>query len=259
MIQTTEDLQQLKGVGAVLAKRLYDAGFDSRTGTRIQGTNAMDAHGPVRTAPAGTEVPYGCANQMCHLQFFTEAGLSSYYPAGTCSGCHGANIAPLAPFEGSYMWKSGAASSGQSLVTSLTLAVPGALPSASSLDFKTYYDIEKDWDYGYVQVSTDDGATWQTLASTLTTTTDPNELNLGDGITGTSGGWVDAHFDLAAYEGQTVKLRFGYVTDPYVFGEGWYLDTISVGPASAPVFTDDVETLKPEWTTASNRATGWSR
>jgi hypothetical protein len=29
MIQTTEDLLQLKGVGRVLAKRLYDAGFDS--------------------------------------------------------------------------------------------------------------------------------------------------------------------------------------------------------------------------------------
>ncbi|HEY5512548.1 MAG TPA: helix-hairpin-helix domain-containing protein [Geomonas sp.] len=29
MVQTTADLEQLKGVGKVLAKRLYDAGFDS--------------------------------------------------------------------------------------------------------------------------------------------------------------------------------------------------------------------------------------
>lgn len=29
MVHTAEDLQQLKGVGRILAKRLYDAGFDS--------------------------------------------------------------------------------------------------------------------------------------------------------------------------------------------------------------------------------------
>lgn len=29
MVQTAEDLQQLKGVGSILAKRLYDAGYDS--------------------------------------------------------------------------------------------------------------------------------------------------------------------------------------------------------------------------------------
>ena len=47
---------------------------------------------------------------------------------------------------------------GDALDTRLTYAIPGALPAASALEFKTYYDIEGGWDYGYVQVSTDGGA-----------------------------------------------------------------------------------------------------
>ena len=118
------------------------------------------------------------------------------------------------------MWKSGGAT--DNLNTGLTLAVPGTLPAASSLDFKTYYDIETDWDYGYVQVSTDGGATWTNLPGNITTTVDPYGENLGNGITGNSGGdWVDAHFDLSAYAGQTVRIRLSYVTDGGTFGDGW--------------------------------------
>ena len=33
------------------------------------------------------------------------------------------------------------------------------------LTFETYYDIEQNWDYGFVQVLTDGGETWQSLES----------------------------------------------------------------------------------------------
>ena len=92
------------------APRDYDAGYDSRTGTRVAGRNSLDAHGPLRTAPAGTPVPYGCGNQMCHIQFYHEAGLSGSYPANSCSTCHGPNILTLPPYDGTYMWDSRAAS-----------------------------------------------------------------------------------------------------------------------------------------------------
>jgi bacillopeptidase F (M6 metalloprotease family) len=219
----------------------------------------MDAHGPVRTDTAISPIPYGCANQLCHLGFYIEAGLSSYYAANSCATCHGPNIVPLAPYQGSYMWKSGSWTDGADLVTALTLDLGVALPAMSSLDFKSYYDIESGWDYGYVQVSTDGGGSWASLAGSITTTTNPNGRNLGNGITGASAGWADAHFDLSAYAGQTVKIRFNYVTDAYVYGEGWFIDVVSLGPAGAPLFSDDVETLKPEWTVTSNRTTRWSR
>jgi len=241
------------------APRYYDAGFTSPAGVEIAGSNAMDAMGPVRMRVAGSPVPYGCASSVCHLQFYSEAGLSNYYPAGDCAVCHGPNIAPMTAYQGSYMWRSGMWSDGANYVTALTLTVPGTLPAASALDFKTYYDIENSWDYGYVQVSTDSGATWTNLASTITTTTNPYGANLGNGITGMSGGWVDGHFELSAYAGQAVMIRFNYVADPYVYNEGWDIDLLTVGPAGSPVFADDVETLKPEWSVTSNRAMQWSR
>lgn len=242
------------------ASRYYDGGYTSRTGTPVAGINAMDAHGPLRTASAGTAVPYGCGNQTCHTQFYIDAGLDSYYPANRCETCHGPNIAPLAPYAGSYSWESQGLTDGESYTTALTVAVPGTLPAASVLTFKTYYDIEADWDYGYVQISTDSGATWTNLPGNLTTATDPYGINLGNGITGMSDGeWIDGYFDLSAYAGQSVLLRFDYVCDAYVYGDGWCLDNIVVGPAGSPVWSDDAETMKSEITVTSDQTPRWTR
>ena len=71
------------------------------------------------------------------------------------------------------------------------------------------------------------------------------------------GDWTDATFDLAAYAGQTVKLRFAYVCDDYVYEAGWKVDAIKVGPSGAPVFSDDVETVKPQIAVDSN--VSWHR
>lgn len=94
-----------------------------------------------------------------------------------------------------------------------------------TLSFWTWYDIETDWDYAYVEVSTD-GSNWNRLAGTITTNTNPHGNNLGNGITGSSGGWIQAFFDLTAYAGQSVTVRFRYKTDSYVEEEGFYVDDI---------------------------------
>ena len=87
------------------------------------------------------------------------------------------------------------------------------LPANATLTAKVRYDIELDWDYAYVVVSTDGGATWAGAPTNLSTTTSPNGQNLGNGITGTtSGAWVDLTADLSAYGGN-VLLGFRYWTD----------------------------------------------
>ena len=54
-----------------------------------------------------------------------------------------------------------------------------------SLTAKVRYDIEFDWDYAYLTVN---GAAVQT---NLSTNTNPNGQNFGQGITGSCGGnWV---------------------------------------------------------------------
>jgi immune inhibitor A len=90
-----------------------------------------------------------------------------------------------------------------------------SLPTGASLSAKARYNIEDGWDYAYLIVSTDGGATFSTVPTTLSTNTNPNGQNFGEGITGvsTNGDWVDLAADLSAYGGQTVLLGFEYWTD----------------------------------------------
>jgi hypothetical protein len=89
----------------------------------------------------------------------------------------------------------------------------------------TWYQLESGWDYGYVEVSSN-AREFRPLPGTITTTVDLNNRNLGDGITGASGGWVQASFSLSSYVGQVVWLRFRYNSDGYYTDEGWYVDDI---------------------------------
>ena len=67
------------------------------------------------------------------------------------------------------------------------------LPAARPLTAKVRYEIEQDWDYAYLEASTNGGTTWTNVVTNLSATTDPNGQNFGTGITGTRPGrhWVD--------------------------------------------------------------------
>lgn len=117
------------------------------------------------------------------------------------------------------------------------------LPAGGSphLRFGYWYDIEQDFDYAYVRVSDDGGATWDNIACCGSTTTDPNGNNNGNGITGTSGGllgpsWQSADLDLSAYAGKTVKIRFEYVTDPAVLRPGFTVDNVELVDGATPIW-----------------------
>jgi len=97
--------------------------------------------------------------------------------------------------------------------------------SGEQLRFWTWYSTESGWDYGYVEVATEAGD-FVSLPGSITTDSDPNGQNLGNGITGSSANWVQATFDLSAYEGQVIWVRFRYNTDGYTNREGWYVDDI---------------------------------
>ena len=98
-----------------------------------------------------------------------------------------------------------------------------------------WYEIEDKWDYAYLEVSFDQGYSWITVPGNRTTNSDPNGANRGNGITGSSGGWVSADFFLnqaGVSSGDIVLLRFHYVTDQSVNGEGIYADLIDPTPFS---------------------------
>jgi len=101
-----------------------------------------------------------------------------------------------------------------------------------TLTLTTYWDIEYDWDFGFVQISTDDGATWISLEDNEGYVKDIDEY-LGQhldvlenlpGLTGSSGIYIDLTFDLADYAGQDVLIGFRYVTDWAFLNDGWYIE-----------------------------------
>lgn len=127
------------------------------------------------------------------------------------------------PYEGEYLFYSGAGDELDNFMVKAFVLEPGASFSAM-----VNYDIETDWDYAYLVVSTDQGATWESVATNLSTTTDPNYQNLGYGITGGSGGWVALSADLSAYSGEAL-LGFRYKTDEAVSNPGFMADNLVVG------------------------------
>ena len=129
------------------------------------------------------------------------------------------------------------------LDSTLTREVDLASVNTATLSFWSWYEIEPDFDYGYVSVSTDGGRRWTTLKTNATTIDDPNGNNLGNGMTGHSGSgsrpaWVKQTADLGAYAGKKVQLRFEYVTDGALNFNGLAIDDITIPEIR---FTDDAE------------------
>ncbi|MCK5633910.1 MAG: immune inhibitor A, partial [Anaerolineales bacterium] len=124
------------------------------------------------------------------------------------------------------------------------------LGAGSELSAQVNVDIEYAWDYAYLVVSTDGGATWTGVETNFSTTDDPNGQNFGYGITGSSGGnWLTLTADLSAFTGD-VLLGFRYWTDGYVVNPGFMVDDIAV--SGHPL--DDAES-DAGWTFAGFRLT----
>ncbi len=152
-------------------------------------------------------------------------------------------------FAGSYFYHSG---SGNDLDNDMTRPITlGAGPI--TLSFMGRWHIENCWDYAYIQVSTDGGTTFTSLANSAESAEDTNGQNFGHGITGTSGSvlacdhfatpvWVPVTADLSAYANSTIQLRFRYWTDGAVVGEGFGVDDLAI----TGLGTDGAET-DPGW------------
>ncbi|HZG75347.1 MAG TPA: immune inhibitor A domain-containing protein, partial [Paenibacillus sp.] len=146
-------------------------------------------------------------------------------------------VAVNAPYAGKYEYYSGR---GDELDRSMTTTLDLTKATSAELTFKTWYQIEEQWDFASVEVRLPEG-TWETVPGSLTTTRDDHGQNPGHGITGHSDGWVDGAFDLSAYAGRTIELRLRYWTDVAVSEIGWYLDDIVVTVDGVPALTDGAE------------------
>jgi immune inhibitor A len=129
----------------------------------------------------------------------------------------------VGPYAGNAFYYSGSAASLDTTM-SRTVTLPAGSPV---LNAQVQYDIEADWDYAYVVVI--DGGTAHLVPTNLSTTTNPNGQNFGQGITGGSSfEWVPLTADLSAFAGKTVQIGFWYWTDAFTTGVGLLVDDIRI-------------------------------
>ena len=120
--------------------------------------------------------------------------------------------------------------------TDATLTLGTAVPLGSAsrpvLSFWHQYSLEPGYDFGRVEVSTDNGSSWS-----------PTPLA---NYTGSSSGMEREQLDLAPYAGSSsVRIRFRLVTDASVVMDGWYVDDVRIGETPAPVTLNAPATATP--------------
>lgn len=106
---------------------------------------------------------------------------------------------------------------------------PYVVQAADSVTFRAWWNLEADFDFFYVVLSTDGGRSFVTLPGTNTTMLDPTGRNADNGITGTNGlgnAFKAMSFSLAPWVGQSVRLGFRVNTDEGSANEGVYVDEI---------------------------------
>ncbi|CAH6797449.1 Pre-pro-metalloprotease PrtV [Vibrio chagasii] len=141
-------------------------------------------------------------------------------------------IEGLKPFEGEYSFHS---QKGDDLKNSMTRKLKIPAGDSAILTFKTWYQIEKDYDFARVLVN------GQAIAGNITSMDDPYNTGLVPAVGGESDGWIDAEFDVSQWAGQEVELSFEYITDGGLAMEGFYLDNLSLVVDGDTVAVDDGE------------------
>ena len=96
-----------------------------------------------------------------------------------------------------------------------------------SMSFAMWYDLETDYDYVFLETSTD-GETWQILTTPSGTDKDPSGNSYGWGYNGQTNDWITEEIDLSQFAGQKVQVRFEYVTDAALNNEGFLLDDVQI-------------------------------
>jgi hypothetical protein len=163
-----------------------------------------------------------------------EGGAEMFNVTLFLSEVHGWHLVEV---DGRLVWYSDIGNSADFLLQTST-TIPTSNPT---LTFETKYDVETLYDFCFVQISTDEGATWVSLENAYTThsheDTEPDIIANLPGLSGTSTNWPEwrtMSFDLSAYAGQAVMLGFRYMTDSAYAKEGWYVDNVALNGAVIP-------------------------
>lgn len=132
---------------------------------------------------------------------------------------------------------------GNNLNQSIALESPIDLSNTANaiLSFWTRWDIESGFDYVQLEVSTDNGNSWQPLCGEYTRAGTANQDEDQPLYDGNQKEWVREEINLKDYLGDQILLRFQLVTDQYTTKDGFYFDRFEVTtiPEEPIVANDD--------------------
>ncbi|MBO9308680.1 MAG: immune inhibitor A [Chloroflexi bacterium] len=139
-------------------------------------------------------------------------------------------VIPTDAYSGDYFWWS---NRGDDSHTRLTRAFDLRGVQKATFTFKLWHNIEENWDYAYLSVSEDGGATWRALETSASRPAGGNHNPYGAAFSGKSGDgdqpqWITVSADLSAYAGKQILLRFDYIMDDAINLEGMALDDLAL-------------------------------
>ena len=80
------------------------------------------------------------------------------------------------------------------------------------LKFASWFDTPTCCDRGYIEISQDDGKSWTTLEE----------------LSGFDGGYTQLSYDLSAFAGNQIRIRFRFVSNSTTTRPGWYIDDFAL-------------------------------
>ncbi len=141
------------------------------------------------------------------------------------SGSTAARLLPVNIHSGNYaFWSNRGDESDMTLTREFDFT---SVSAPIALSYSIWYDLETDYDYVFLEASTD-GQSWQILTTPSGTGEDPSGNSYGWGYNAQTKDWKQEAVDLSQFAGQKVQLRFEYITDAELNGEGFLLDDVRV-------------------------------
>ena len=179
---------------------------------------------------SATETVYDCPTESMgrtvkqygvdYIQINCSGDYTLHFEASTL-----ARLLPEDAYSGSYaFWSNKGDESDMTLTREFDFTdVSGHI----DFKFRTWYDLEEDYDYLYFEVS-EDGEVWEIITTPSGTGEDPSGNSYGWAYNGVTSGWIEETIDLSDYAGKKIFVRFEYVTDAAVNGEGMLIDDVRV-------------------------------
>lgn len=176
-------------------------------------------------------------------QHINDAGTAlapNWTATSTTANVWGVSTASFRSAPSSFFTPNASVTSDQILTSTGSFALSNNPSATHSLSFWHRFDAESGWDGGVVEISTNGGTTWTDLGPFMSGLTYTGVLGTGNPIagrsafTGNSGGsFAQTRINLNSFAGQTIKIRFRFVSDGSFSNVGWYVDDILL--QSAPV------------------------